>query len=164
MVEIMAVVLIVLVLTTIAISSFRGTKRTTHYKVAQAAAHSYAEAIESYMADNGQRPPAMGGTEWPTGTRAQKIGGPVDVLLKTPSGGPKRYMPRAAPEAVGDGLVDMLRTGETPSAKAQAWITYSVSGSNYVLLVTARQTGGDPMLQCGVTNGATLPSGVKRCA
>jgi hypothetical protein len=73
-------------------------------------------------------------------------------------------MPRAAPEAVSDGLVDVLRAGESPNARAQAWITYSVSGSNYSLLVTARQKGSDPMLQCVVTNGATLPAGVKRCA
>lgn len=163
LVELMVVVLIVLVLMAIAISSFRGTKRTNQYRAAQAAASSYAEAIEAYMTDNGQRPPAMGAPEWPIGSRAQKVGGPVDQLLKAPSGGPRRYMPRAAPEAVSDGLVDLIRPGESPAARAQAWITYSVSGSTYVLRVTARAIGSEPALECGVTNGTALPTGLKRC-
>lgn len=162
LIEIIVVLLIILVLTAIAISTFRSTKRTTQFKSAQAAAATYAEAIEAYMQDNGQTPPPLGGAAWPTTPRAALIGGPRDAMLRNPDGSAKRYMPRAAPEAVSDGLVDFVRPGVAPSPAARATITYTMAGGTYTLHVRTVPVPGEAILQCVVTNAPSPP--VQRCA
>lgn len=169
LIEIMVVMLILAVLLGLVISSFRGARHTTAYRTAQSAATSYAEAIEAYMADNGQVPPKMkvGSAAWPATPRSVRIGGPRDVMMRD-----KRYLPRAAPEAVGDGIVDLVPASPAMpvQAGAQAKITYSIlaepgsaNASVYRLHVQTLPRPGEQTLQCVVTNGRTLPAGVPRC-
>lgn len=162
--EILAVLAIICVLMAIAISSFTGTKRTGHYKVATAAAVTYADAIEAYMADNGQVPPTLGSAVWPSGSKKQRIAGPLNLMLVDPSGKPRRYMKQAAPEAFTNGSVDFGANKASAASTAQVYITYQVVGAEYRLLVETLPRSTDaPVLKCIVTNSASLPAGIERC-
>jgi prepilin-type N-terminal cleavage/methylation domain-containing protein len=151
LIELIVVVFIVLALIAIAMFAFRGSKRAAHFKTASAAAAQYSNAIEAYMADNGQTPPAVGSASWPSATA-----GPVDVMVGGPGGKP--YM-ASIPEAVSDGLVSF----GSPSADAKASITYTVTGRTYQLVVNL-VPAGDPTQRCAITNGPSLPSGMTRCS
>lgn len=159
--ELAIVALIIAILLAMSVSMFRGSKRQTQHKAAQAAATTYAEAIEAYMADNGQVAPVMGSAAWPAATREQRIGGPVDSMLLQ-GGKPKPYLPRAAPEAVADGLVDLVAGSAAASAGTQAVIRYSSSGGTYTLRV--EMSAGSDKPPCVVTNAPAPPAGVSRCA
>ncbi len=162
LIEMMVVLLIVVVLIALAVSSMRGAKRTGLFRASQAAAHSYAEAVESYMADNGQTPPVLGGPDWPAEPWTVRIGGPRDPMLQN-----KRYLSSAAPEAVSDGRVDLISAtgaGSTPIPEAQATITYARTPSNYTFTVRTLGESGAPVLSCVITNSTTIPSGSQRCA
>lgn len=165
LVEIVAVVVVILVLLSIGVLAFRGAKRTTQYKAAASAAYTYADAIEAYMADNGQVPPALGSPEWPAGTREARVNGPINLMVRDPATNkPKRYARAAALEKVLDGLVDFgpNKAGAPPGAAA--YITYSVSGGSYTLLVeTLPVSPGEAVQTCVVTNATALPSGTMRC-
>lgn len=164
LIEIMVVLMVVLVLVGLALMSGRGAKKAATFRLAQAAATTYAEAIEAYMADNGQVPPAMTGVAWPATPRDVRIGGPRDLMLKASDGSPKRYMPRAAPEAVSDGVVDLVPNGGAPIPGARAVISYSVVGSSYQLRVRTLPAPGEATMQCVVTNAPALPQGYARCS
>lgn len=162
MIELGIVMFIIAIMIAMSVIMFRGAKRTTQYKTAQAAATTYAEAIEAYMADNGQQAPTMGSAAWPAASREQRIGGPVDSMLLQ-GGQPKRYMPRAAPEAVSDGLVDLVAGGGAPAGGAPAVIRYTSAGGTYTLRVEM-STPSSKTPVCVVTNAASPPAGVQRCA
>jgi prepilin-type N-terminal cleavage/methylation domain-containing protein len=162
LIEIGVVMLIIAIMIAMSVIHFRGAKRATQYKTAQAAATTYAEAIEAYMADNGQQAPVMGSAAWPTGSREDRIGGPVDSMLLE-GGKPKRYMPRAAPEAVSDGMVDLVAAGGSPAGSAPAVIRYTSAGGTYTLRVEMTE-GADSTPPCVVTNAPNPPSGVQKCA
>lgn len=157
MLEVVVVMTIIAILLGAMVSTFRGSKRSAHFKLASAAAASYADGIEAYMADNGQVPPVLGGAEWPAATMKR---GPVNLMLLQ-NGQPRPYLARS-PEAVEDGIVGI---GASPAggAAVRAFITYSVSGAQYSLLVETTATGSDPVLRCVVTNAAQTPAGVQRC-
>ncbi|MCB0878810.1 MAG: hypothetical protein KDC46_07500 [Thermoleophilia bacterium] len=163
--EIVVVIVVIAILLAAAMSSFRGAKRTTYYQSATAAAFAYADAIEAYMADNGQVPPEIGSNAWPSSSRADLIAGPVNVMLQDPTTHqPRHYAKASSLEKVGDGLVDFGTASSSAVPTAAAYITYSTSGGTYQLLVeTLPKASGDEVLRCVVTNGATVPSGVKRC-
>lgn len=161
-VELVVVLLIIAIVLGLLITTFRGSKRTSSYKVAQAAASNYVDAIEAYMADNGQTPPTVGSTAWPATPRSEFLRGPVDALLRTPNGTAKPYL-RTVPEAVSSGRVDFLTTGAVPAPNAQATITYSTTASAYTLLVRAIAISDEPPLVCAFTNAPTLPAGTERC-
>lgn len=160
LVEVMVVVLIIMIMAAIGLTSLRGSKHAAAFRAASAAAASYSDAVEAYMADNGQTPPAIGTTSWPASPRTRLLGGPVDVLLLDGSGSPRRYMPQSVPDAVDSGLVDFSPAGAPVTGSPRARITYAVSGATYVLEV---ETVDSPVLRCVITNGATLPPGRKRC-
>jgi prepilin-type N-terminal cleavage/methylation domain-containing protein len=156
--ELIVVLVIVAILLAIAVGSFRGTKRTTHFKSAQSAATSYAEAVEAYMQDNGQRVPKPGGAEWP-----ELANGPVNSMLK-PSARGYNYMPHKGPEAVQGGSVAFV-SGSLSTAKPgitpQATIQYTGSGSAYTFTVRATGSSSDTVLECVVTNDPANTA--KRC-
>lgn len=162
LVEMSVVVLIIAIMIAMSMMYFGGAKRTTQYKTAQAAATTYAEAIEAYMADNGQQAPVMGQAAWPTASRDDRIAGPVDAMMLQGSKA-KRYMPRAAPEAVSDGLVDIVAGSAAPSGAPAAVIRYTSSGGTYTLRVELTSPVGETP-PCVVTNAPAPPAGVQRCA
>ena len=161
LVELSSVVFIIAILMVMSLTMFRSSKRATQHKTAQAAATTYAEAIEAYMADNGQQAPTIGSAAWPAGSRDQRIAGPVDAMMLQ-NGAPKRYMPRAAPEAVSDGLVDLVAGSGAPTGSPAAVIRYSSAGGRYTLQVEMVEAGSTP--PCVVTNNPSPPAGVARCA
>ncbi|MCW2923067.1 MAG: hypothetical protein JWM98_471 [Thermoleophilia bacterium] len=159
MLELVVVMIIVAILMAIAVSSFGGAKKSSAFKAGSSAAASYAEAVEAYMADNGQVPPAIGSAAWPSGG-ADLLAGPRDVMLQGPDGRPKPYLAKGVPEAVQNGTVSF---GASPASTAQASVAYAVSGSTYTLTVTSTRPGDGAPLKCVVTNGASMPAGARRC-
>lgn len=164
LVEIIVVLAIIAILLAIVSTQFRGSKRAAHYKVATSTAIGYADAIEAYMADNGQTPPVLGSTVWPNTSRAQRLGGPLNLMLVDSKGQPRRYMKLKVPEAIQSGVVDFGTNKATAAANASAYITYQIVGAEYRLLVETlpRGSGSAPM-KCVITNGTALPAGYKRC-
>jgi type II secretory pathway pseudopilin PulG len=161
----MVVVLAIIgILMAIVLTQFHGSKRAANYRVATAAAVTYGDAIEAYMADNGQVPPVLGSTAWPSTSRAQRIGGPLNRMLVDASNKPRRYMKLAAPEEVQSGIVDFGTDKSSARPNASAYITYQIVNAEYRLLVETLPRGtNDEVLKCVVTNGTTLPSGYQRC-
>jgi type II secretory pathway pseudopilin PulG len=156
------VVAIMVIILSIATLKFTGAKRATNFRVAASAAISYADAVEAYMADNGQVPPAIGGPGWPAGSRDDRIRGPVNAML-VEGGRPKPYM-KGVPEPVGDGVVDMGTSRGSAAPDSRAYVTYTVTGNEYRFLVeTIPVDSGDPVLRCVVSNAAATPAGVDRC-
>lgn len=157
------VAVIIVLLLGVVIMSFRAPTRTATYMAAQAAASTYSQAIEAYMADHGQTPPQLSTAQWPTATRAERIGGPRDAMPRTPDGQTKRYMPGTAPGAVEDGVVDLVGDGGTPSATARAVITYRATAGTYELRVQTVAEPGEQVLRCVITNAAAAPAGWTPC-
>ncbi len=163
LIEMVVVVLIMALLMSFIVMKMTGAKRTTHYRVATSAAIAYAEAVESYMADNGQVPPALGSEGWPTTTRDDLVRGPVNTML-VESGKAKPYASKGMPEPVNDGLVDIGSSKSSAVADARAFITYTIVGDEYSFLVeTIPNDPSEAVLSCVVTNSATPPAGVQRC-
>lgn len=163
LVEIVVVLMILAVIIGLFATTFTGSKRTTDFKLAQGAASSYAEAIESYMADNGQTPPAVGSPAWAATPRDRFLRGPVDVLLRGGDGQPRPYL-RSVPEPITNDRIDLFASGGSPASTARASIEYSTNGASYLLLVrTIALSSGDPVLECAFTNAPAPPAGVQRC-
>jgi type II secretory pathway pseudopilin PulG len=158
-IELVIVLLLLAIMMAMLISTFGGSKRAASHKLAAGAASNYAEAIESYMADNGQSPPTIGSAAWPASPNAQLLRGPVDILLRGPGGGGKPYLP-SVPDAVDTGRVQFLGPGQTSSSPASPTITYSVNGPYYELRV---RTPGNTVRECIITNAPTPPGGVPKC-
>lgn len=152
LVEIIIVVAIIAILMAVVVS-MHGPKRTVNFKAAQGAAQTYGDAVEAFMADNGQTPPVVNSAAWPTDVTK----GPVDAMQKN-----KRYM-RSVPEPVSDKRVQFV-AGPMPAGSAitgTAAVAYTVaktpSGVKWYLHVRTHQASGEPALECVVTNapGAT---------
>lgn len=115
------------------------------------------------MADNGQAPPALGSSGWPSGTRDDRIRGPLNVML-VQAGRPKPYMSKAAPEPVSDGIVDIGTSKASMAPGTRAFITYTITGDEYRFTVeTIPVDSSEPVLTCIVSNSASTPAGVQRC-
>jgi prepilin-type N-terminal cleavage/methylation domain-containing protein len=143
LVEIIVVIIIMLVLMGLMVTKFQSSREATYRKAAIAVALSYKDAIDAYMADNGQKPPRIGQAEWPNTTR-----GPVDRMLRGPSGGFQAYM-KSVPEQVSDGLVSFQGSPTT----ARADVSYRTSGpGQYTLTVTPK---ANPSRRCDIGNGPT---------
>lgn len=158
MVEILVVLLIMGIIMAMIISTFRGTKKSTFSKTAQATAFSYQEAVDAYMADNGQRAPVVGSPAWPVADR-----GPVDPMFSN-----KPYM-RQVPEHVSGGLVDFKTDREQVMRGAQAVIEYKIDPTNPALytfklwVIQGEANSGEPQLECVVTNRGQLEPSEKKC-
>lgn len=149
LIEVLVVMLIMVILMGLVIGKLSGSKRSTYAKSAIAAALTYGDAVDAYMADHGQRVPKPNTSAWPA-----LRWGPVDQMLAGPAGGAKPYL-RTIPEHVESGLVSF----ESPSPNAQAHIDYQArANGQYVLRVTVH---GRPSATCVVTN-APAPN-MKRC-
>lgn len=159
LIEIIVVVIIILLLGSIAMLTTRSTKAAARMKAATAAATSYGEAIESYMADNGQTPPALGTAAWPTATPTQRRAGPLDPLMAPP----KPYISHA-PEAVSDGIVDIGANRSIADPNTRIFITYTTTATGYRLQVDQIGPDADPKASCVVTNITPLPSGQRACS
>jgi prepilin-type N-terminal cleavage/methylation domain-containing protein len=163
-VEMLVVLLIIAILMAAMLYAFRGSKQTTYYKAAIAAAQSYSDGIEAFMADNGQTPPRLGTTDWPNANRAKRVAGPVNsMLVDAATHQPKTYMRAGSLDAIQNGTVDFGTSKASAPATARAYITYQVVGSDYRLVVETLPSSGGKILQCVVTNAASLPTGMKRC-
>lgn len=155
LVEILVVLVIGLILAGLLMHSFRGSKKTTWHKAAVASASAYGEAIEAYMADNGQRAPDLPSPQWPSAKA-----GPVDPMLLR-AGSPRPYLPKGVPEPVGDGVVGIGPATASLPTNVRAYIGYSNLGNGQYQL-RVQSTGDGPALDCVITN-AVSPPPVKRC-
>jgi prepilin-type N-terminal cleavage/methylation domain-containing protein len=156
LIEMLVVILIIAIILAMLISTFRGTKKTTFSKTAQATAFAYQQAIDAYMADNGQRAPVVGQTEWPVQDR-----GPVDPMFSS-----KPYM-KSTPEHVSGGMVDFKTPNQQIDYNAEAVVNYIIDPSNpglYTLEVWVLQgSDGSKQLDCIVTNRGQLKPGERKC-
>lgn len=157
LVELIVALLIIAILLGLAITQLRGSKQTTYFKTASAVALTYSDAIEAYMADNGQRVPRPGvAGEWPNVKQ-----GPVDALRLAPGGGKRPYL-RSVPEPVSSGLVRVFGSSGTGSPRATVTLqTPGGAASGTYRLVVSTTTA--PILRCVVSNRA-LRAGDKACA
>ena len=157
LVEILVVLTIIGILMAIVLMSFTGAKRTSYHRSAVATAEMYRDAVDGYMADNGNTVPQIGTPAWPVSNR-----GPIDVLLQS-----KPYLKTVPPEAITDGNVSFGPPGGPATASTQAYIAYAAAGATYTFRVYATQSGTATPVptgpDCVITNAATLPAGAKAC-
>lgn len=158
LIELIVVGLIIAILLGVIISTFRGSKKATYAKAGQVSAYAYQDAVEAYMADNGQRAPHIGDkTQW----HVDADRGPIDPQFSN-----KTYM-RTIPEQVRAGMVDLVVKGEKNNPSAQAIIEYTAEdgapGLYSFHVWVAQGDDGVRHLQCVLTNRAQLQPGEKRC-
>lgn len=154
LVEILVVIAIVGILMAGAIWKLAGPRNATYFKSGVASANEYADAVEAYMADNGQRPPQLGGVEWPMATRER---GPLNMLMKDQAGAVGRPYLRSVPEQVASGLIEVGADdgdGDDPRVR----IEYESDDQTYTIRVSLVD---DPSMSCVVTNATTAVGG--RC-
>lgn len=150
LIEILIVMLIMAIMMGFAVSKFSGAKTTAQRKAGISVALQYKDAIDAFMADNGQQPPAIGvWNEWP----APVTRGPVDRLLRAPGGGAgfARYV-KNIPEPVSDGLVSFQ--GSASSAPVQVTYNGAVGPGRYTLTVVTPKL---PSSTCVISNGQLTP-------
>lgn len=158
LVELLIVMLIIGIILATLISTFRGSKKATYAKAGQVSAFNYQDAVEAYMADNGQRAPVMGEErEWPV-----IDAGPIDPQFTN-----KPYM-RTVPEHVKGGMVDIVRAGEPWEPNAQTIIEYTAGDGApgyYTFQIWVREGGAETKknLACIITNRAQIGRDEKRC-
>lgn len=152
LIEILVALLIMMILLGMIVTTFKGSKEATYFRVGIAAGGVYADAVEAFMADNGQVAPLIGSSDWPDARR-----GPVDAML---NGRP--YM-RTIPDPVQSGLAVLLTNGSSPAGSQVAldYITYPTSPSDFTIRVRTLHVQKD--MTCVITNRASLGAGEKRC-
>ncbi|MBC7644368.1 MAG: prepilin-type N-terminal cleavage/methylation domain-containing protein [Thermoleophilia bacterium] len=156
LVELLVVLVIIAILMAVAVMSFTGAKKTSYHRNAIAAAESYRDAVDAYMADNGNVAPALGSAAWSAASA-----GPVDALVQN-----KPYI-RTTPEAISDGNVSIGAPGGRAAPGTRAFIAYTSSGSTYSFRVSAVAVGTSTPLAtgpaCVITNAAMPAGGAKAC-
>lgn len=160
LVELLVVLLILGILLGMIISTFRGPKRAVYYKSAISATFLYADAVEAYMADNGQRAPSMLDTSWARHAKYGYDRGPQDLMLVN------TFYMRQVPELVQDGAIDLVPQGQAPNKDSQFKIEYSATPATgqYTFRVSPVVPEKDSkQLTCVVTNRPATTQGERRC-
>lgn len=145
--------------------TFRGSKTATYFKSGTAVAASYADAIEAYMADNGQRFPMPGSEAWPTNNERSFNQGPRDPMRTLSDGRTLRPYMRSIPEAVSGGSVQIIAPGQTPKQSAQVAIDIMGNANSAEYKLRVRTLRGDEAsrMVCVYTNSGQLEQGETRC-
>lgn len=170
MIEMLVALVIISVLIAAAWGMRAGTKKATEGQRGVAVARSYADALDAFARDHGNRVPVMGSDDWPeTAPGANRTGsslppfanGPVDIAENGRS-----YL-NGVPEPVATSAV--IIAGSTTSARqpmATVRVLYTaVDPNTWRLDVQARESRNDGgaswATQCSL--GRSLPQGTRSC-
>ncbi|MCW2973336.1 MAG: hypothetical protein JWN72_1609 [Thermoleophilia bacterium] len=170
MIEVLVVLVIIGVLVAAAWGMRAGTKKATEGQRGVAVARSYADALDAFARDHGNRVPVMGSEDWPVhAPGADRSGGPFPPFANGPvdiAENGRSYLD-GVPEPVATNAV--IVTGASTTAQqpmATVRVLYSApDASTWRLDVQAResQNDGDASWTTQCSLGHALPQGTRTC-